>query len=270
MDYDLTIDEEYLEKLAEPYKVPAICLILVDEDDPEALPGCWIGGQPRMPDHIEWPHRKADGTDGLVPMYFIAQIDMAQIPRVKGFEHMPEKGNLLFFHLPTMADRQAEVIYIEEDLSQLSKTDRPCEPDDFKQQYIFFYEEGVSELNFSKFKAIDILRYYGYGHPVYDDFEDPDELDQLTDFVFSRHRLIKLKIKQENNLSNDCASHGILGSFQNFSYFFDEEYNEVTRLLHLDFSQFLGLKQSIQFMISNDDIKNKKYNRVCYSEGEGL
>ncbi|MTH98986.1 DUF1963 domain-containing protein [Roseibium sp. RKSG952] len=53
----------------------------------------WLGGMPCLPKSIPWPRTPQSGT----PLHFLAQIDCAELPRVKGGEEMPEDGLLLFF-----------------------------------------------------------------------------------------------------------------------------------------------------------------------------
>ncbi|SMX46087.1 DUF1963 domain-containing protein [Actibacterium lipolyticum] len=58
------------------------------------VPGrSWLGGAPLLPKSMAWPVLKASGA----PLHFLAQIDCAELPRVKGGEAMPEDGLLLFF-----------------------------------------------------------------------------------------------------------------------------------------------------------------------------
>ncbi|MEO0567404.1 MAG: DUF1963 domain-containing protein [Pseudomonadota bacterium] len=58
------------------------------------VPGrSWLGGLPLLPKSMAWPVVKATRA----PLHFLAQIDCAELPRVKGGEAMPDNGLLLFF-----------------------------------------------------------------------------------------------------------------------------------------------------------------------------
>lgn len=53
----------------------------------------WFGGAPLLPSFMAWPTLPASRA----PLHFLAQIDCAELPRVKGGDAMPEDGLLLFF-----------------------------------------------------------------------------------------------------------------------------------------------------------------------------
>ena len=53
----------------------------------------WFGGAPLLPSFMAWPTLPASRA----PLHFLAQIDCAELPRVKEGDAMPEDGLLLFF-----------------------------------------------------------------------------------------------------------------------------------------------------------------------------
>src|SRR5689334_24650881 len=55
------------------------------------IPGNRLGGRPNLPDHIEWPQWRDQ------PLAFIAQLDMAALPRIEGLG-LPPSGALYFFY----------------------------------------------------------------------------------------------------------------------------------------------------------------------------
>jgi hypothetical protein len=55
-------------------------------------PGLRSGGEPLLPDEVEWPT-----FEGRVPMSFVAELDCAALASVGGVELMPDSGHLLFF-----------------------------------------------------------------------------------------------------------------------------------------------------------------------------
>jgi len=78
--------------------------------DPEAPegPGLRHGGEPLLPDSLEWPM-----FDGRIPMSFIAELDCAALAAAGGLDLMPESGHLLFF----CADHRYETEDANEDWS---------------------------------------------------------------------------------------------------------------------------------------------------------
>ncbi len=66
----------------------------------------WFGGVPLLPSFMAWPTLPASRA----PLHFLAQIDCAELPRVKDGDAMPEDGLLLFF-----AYVDEEMIWDEED-----------------------------------------------------------------------------------------------------------------------------------------------------------
>ncbi len=59
-------------------------------------PGCWFAGDPSLPADIEWPWFEPDGKR-LAPMYFLAQINLAEVRDVVEYDDLPNKGVLYFF-----------------------------------------------------------------------------------------------------------------------------------------------------------------------------
>jgi len=92
-------------------------------DDP-GTDGCWLGGRPTLPDHIDWPWSEK-GEHGIQPMplHFIAQIKLDSIPWHDGLPEMPRTGTLFFFMDPIFAPIHefdpdlARIIYVNEDVS---------------------------------------------------------------------------------------------------------------------------------------------------------
>lgn len=53
----------------------------------------WLGGLPRLPDSIAWPEHPRTG----LALHHLAQIDLAEMPRVDTLHGLPETGMLWFF-----------------------------------------------------------------------------------------------------------------------------------------------------------------------------
>ncbi len=59
---------------------------------PGETPALCLGGNPSLPDEVEWPR-----FEGYGPLSFIADLDCAAIAAVGGVDLLPESGHLLFF-----------------------------------------------------------------------------------------------------------------------------------------------------------------------------
>jgi hypothetical protein len=53
----------------------------------------YFGGLPRLPANVQWPVSTLTNQ----PMFFVAQIDLAEVPRIEQREGLPEQGMLWFF-----------------------------------------------------------------------------------------------------------------------------------------------------------------------------
>lgn len=113
---------------------PALLLNKMPTRDTPGAPGCWLGGLPNLPPELEWPWCRQQGKD-VVPMHFVAQIDLSQIPRDPSFPEMPETGTLFFFmtkaahHVLDFPDSLCRVFYIAGDVSQFPLREMPEMPD---------------------------------------------------------------------------------------------------------------------------------------------
>lgn len=68
-------------------------------DDPGAS-GCWLGGEPTLPAEFDWPYTSGGEIGPGLPMQFLAQIDLAQVPRLDTYSEVPNHGTLYFFVEP--------------------------------------------------------------------------------------------------------------------------------------------------------------------------
>lgn len=99
--------------------VPAFFISKAQHGGAASTPGCWLGGQPRLPRHIDWPWVLRDGQP-FYPMHFIAQFNLAQLNSDGRPAGLPEHGTLFFFasYVEDVELGNASVIYFEEDLSE--------------------------------------------------------------------------------------------------------------------------------------------------------
>lgn len=80
-----------IEALLLAAREPAIALAREFPPRPYRSASSRAGGLPNLPDGIDWPRAPATGK----PLHFLAQIDLAELPRVSPL--MPEGGCLFFF-----------------------------------------------------------------------------------------------------------------------------------------------------------------------------
>ena len=94
------------------------------EKHEDFAPGCYFGGSPQMPPHLEWPYTDCYAAPPI-PLYFIAQINFASMPVLEGHPKAPEKGTLFFFIEPKYgpsheyASGTAPVLWTSEDARHL-------------------------------------------------------------------------------------------------------------------------------------------------------
>lgn len=85
-----TLDK--VDRILESLRAPAI--MLHRPYPPIDLPfRSRLGGLPLLPEAHQWPH--GHGSDGRVPLHFLAQIDCSELPRVDA--RLPTTGMLFFF-----------------------------------------------------------------------------------------------------------------------------------------------------------------------------
>lgn len=116
-----------------PVSVPAVLLNKMPTPDTLGAEGCWLGGLPTLPTEIEWPWYIVQDQP-IVPMHFMAQINLSKLPRPDGFLDLPAAGTLFVFHTPVMPavlgghDAGCRVYYVEETVSQCPAREMPAFP----------------------------------------------------------------------------------------------------------------------------------------------
>jgi uncharacterized protein YwqG len=81
-----------LERLAGPILAGARPSLRLTVGKPSVRPASRLGGRPNLPKDIPWPV-----WQGGEPLSFIAQLDLAGLPTVRGLA-LPRKGSLFFFY----------------------------------------------------------------------------------------------------------------------------------------------------------------------------
>ncbi|MES1203357.1 MAG: DUF1963 domain-containing protein [Pseudomonadota bacterium] len=72
---------------------PAIAILRETPRPDDGSARSWFGGVPRMPPALAWP----TSTITKAPMFFIAQIDIGDLPKLADRQGLPETGVLWFF-----------------------------------------------------------------------------------------------------------------------------------------------------------------------------
>ena len=111
-----------------------------------------LGGVPIMPANIEWP-RRAWG----VPLHFIAQLDLGEVPRCSMTGDLPRDGALLFFYDGEdmgwgYEGRDADgfkVLFVDADAPRSRRVPPADTPDDFVRPTsgVTFVVEGSLDLD---------------------------------------------------------------------------------------------------------------------------
>lgn len=125
--------EEELQAMLQQAHLPGWWLAKRAPSDAEAAPGCWLGGLPTLPADIDWPVYAQDGSPA-VPMHFLAQLDLAQVPEAAGMPDLPTTGTLFFFYDTIFAPAHditqgGKVIWVDSDLSGVPERPMPAVPE---------------------------------------------------------------------------------------------------------------------------------------------
>lgn len=117
------MSEAEIADLLEKGHQPGLVLVKTRKPKDPGLPGCWFGGLPTLPAHVDWPIYDAAEDEPSVPMHFVCQINLAQVPEFEGRPEMPTSGTLFFFVDPIFAPVYSipkgggRVIYVADDVS---------------------------------------------------------------------------------------------------------------------------------------------------------
>lgn len=134
-----------IKELIESRRQPAICMLHTSGSEDEGTPGCWFGGDPTLPPEIDWPVYKHRDTGTVIPLTFLAQINLDHLPRVPGLPPLPETGTLFVFYEwmvaqlvgimddsqtpPLQSGEAVRVIYVDHDVSVYPERCPPKRPD---------------------------------------------------------------------------------------------------------------------------------------------
>ncbi|MEM1276886.1 MAG: DUF1963 domain-containing protein [Pseudomonadota bacterium] len=250
---------------------PGILLNKTLRPDDPGLPGCWLGGRPTLPPEIEWP------VEHELPMRFLAQIDLSQIPPVAFYPEMPRTGTLFFFYEPVFSDYMNDpayghrVIYVDAEVSHHKPREVPPMPE-VAREYDEYDEAERREYSRWHF---DLLPYETFA--VH--WSIPHEVS--VHVIRTRMAAIKaLKASCEDRLTpvSKFSPHSVFGTCRRdepqegrFAYRTGEPFepadplkftNPLVRLLAIfdDFDLRVGLHTaSIGFWISRENLRARNF-----------
>ncbi|MFK7943997.1 MAG: DUF1963 domain-containing protein, partial [Paracoccaceae bacterium] len=141
---DTVLTPSEIDALIRAKRQPAIALLRTAAVDDPGTPGCWFGGSPTLPADIDWPvYVHTDGT--RIPMHFLVQINLAQLPQVDGLPALPTHGTLFVFFecavapvavgvmgdepTPMLLGTGAKVLYVDADIDGVPPRTAPAMPD---------------------------------------------------------------------------------------------------------------------------------------------
>jgi uncharacterized protein YwqG len=168
--------------------------------------GSKIGGLPDLPPDFDWPR-----WQGL-PLFFLAQVDLASLNNLRGAAELPETGWLWFFREAEQtawgedaADFGAwRVCYRDIARNQLARTPFPPELDGF----VPYPECDIEWIESVSLPSTEELETEG----LVLSFEELDGVTNLTDALIDeevqgrRHQLLGYSIPIQNDMRPDCAA----------------------------------------------------------------
>ncbi len=163
-----------IERAVDEMRRPALFLDKTPTPDATGAAGCWLGGLPTLPATVDWPWFRFGGAD-LVPMDFLAQINLAEWPRNPAFPQMPKQGTLLFFaarlayHAMHGVDGSplCRVIYVPDDISDCAPREMPQTPDLSTLPYAEEWAYHARDI------TTDLLKRWNIGFHPFDDIDVP-------------------------------------------------------------------------------------------------
>ena len=232
---------------------PASYLRKPQQPDGLGSSGCWIGGEPTLPTEIEWPYYKApDGTS--VPMHFLAQINLDQVPLTSAQTGLPEHGTLFFFYDTIVAPcfaigtkEECKVIYVEADVSEIPTRPMPrFEIPDEYQMLTFWYAKKPT------------CGYQRHNVVLIEDLDDEPEPARRSFFEWLWGNAPKSAFKNANGapyflgeLRVETTGDIVGDRIPLFTMFSDKD---------IGFQH--GDQEGVVFLISTDDMNNLNFDNV--------
>ena len=134
--------QEEIDAAVKAARRPAVLLNRTKFPDDPGEPGCWIRGEPSLPPEVEWPFHNVRGT--RAPLHFVAQVNLARVPRSDDFPAVPETGTVFFFCDQLFRTYDSRVVFCEEDVSTVPPRAMPELPQDdrfWEDPELFFNDD---------------------------------------------------------------------------------------------------------------------------------
>ncbi len=250
---------------------PGLLLLKLAPDDPRRLPGCWLGGEPTLPDSIEWPWSILDGRR-TSPMHFMGQIDLRYLPLLPNFSELPTFGTLFFF-CDTIHGQlydyegASKVIYVPDDVSHYSKRQTPDMPQpDKNYDCCNWYKERPSASYVQR--SVRLASYSIYNGEIV----RGEQLTKKANMDLDRQVLaIDAQIYQDRDFATSEKAADNFVPHNMFCGVSNSDWPKNTLpLLTMVVDDDLDYRQdgydSITFWISRSGLKNLDFSEACVSE----
>lgn len=240
-----------------------------------------FGGLPDLPASEMWPITKNNK-----PMFFIAQINLAEVSAFNTEKELPEKGVLYFFSDfndsdyswgSNKTDRQFhKVILFEGDLTQLKRTQMPKREEDDPD-----YHDRIStaEIKFLSTVELPMPFSYHYDQAISNNHEiDEETFEVYEDSILGMAG--EFEVKNGKNIYN--ADHKLLGHSNNVQNSMEDECQAIfsgmklkevengiedwVLLLQIDSDDEIGTEWGdmgkIYYWIRKQDLEKKDFSNV--------
>ncbi|MFK7838456.1 MAG: DUF1963 domain-containing protein [Sulfitobacter sp.] len=138
-DWRDLIPQEDIDQMLKDAPIPGVLMVKQDAAKHTVAPGCWFGGKPTLPAEIDWPCYEEYERKLQIPMHFLFQLNLAELPRTSKTSALPDSGTLFVFLDPVFAalspydcfalGRGISVIHWPEDVSDVRGRSAPVMPD---------------------------------------------------------------------------------------------------------------------------------------------
>ena len=239
-----------------------------------------IGGQPWLPEHINWFYNDPEGDNLGKPLAFLAQFDMKELNAFDVDHILPTNGMLYFFYdfenepIGCMKKERygAKVYFYEGDLECLQETDFPDDLDErfcipefglhFTSRYeVPMHDEfiQITQKNIDYYKYNDSIQKTGFQH------DSNQEITKILGYADACQGSMLLQCEMIQN-GIDC------NDFEHLKY--REQYIanagdwillfQVDTISNSDFELTFGDCGRLYFYIRKEDLKNKRFENSWF------
>ena len=187
-----------------------------------------FGGRPRLPAELEWPGRHHRGYDAPTPDHFVAEFDLAKLPRAAdghNFPDFPSTGTIFFF-LPLEGDTfyglsEVNVLYSPKDVTGVPERDPPPGlPDLRKYNMGHVHEDGTTDGGTLFVRRLaEVLSFMSApaANPLYLNMSEAEGA--------------AVDASRRADHDNECAIEQLLGNARKFPTPPDIEFPEMVRMI---------------------------------------